>query len=284
MDEIQHPQSSLEGEISLLDILVTLAENIKLLVIGPVLAGLCALGLAFVLPQTYESVAVVQAENFPASLITSAAVLDPITKSMGLAKSDDALEEARNDLRAQIRAVAGKTDKLLTLTVSAQSAKQAQAVANALLEQAYLQSRPKANARLRLETQLAEAKGRLKGAQSAADSMIKRLDSPAVSIAGGAELARGYAETLNASSAAQGQVSALEAQLEGLSPAQLLQAPTLPQKASKPKKVVWAIGAALAAGLLLLGFVFMRQTVRSVARDGQATDKLAKIRRALSLK
>ena len=284
MDEIQRPQSSLEGEISLLDILVTLAENIKLLVIGPVLAGLCALGLAFVLPQTYESVAVVQAENFPASLITSAAVLDPITKSMGLAKSDDAVEEARNDLRAQIRAVAGKTDKLLTLTVSAQSAKQAQAVANALLEQAYLQSRPKANARLRLETQLAEAKGRLKGAQSAADSMIKRLDSPAVSIAGGAELARGYAETLNASSAAQGQVSALEAQLEGLSPAQLLQAPTLPQKASKPKKVVWAIGAALAAGLLLLVFVFMRQTVRSVARDGQATDKLAKIRRALSLK
>lgn len=284
MDEIQRPQSSLEGEITLLDILVTLAENIKLLVIGPVLAGLCALGLAFVLPQTYESVAVVQAENFPASLITSAAVLDPITKSMGLAKSDDAVEEARNDLRAQIRAVAGKTDKLLTLTVSAQSAKQAQAVANALLEQAYLQSRPKANARLRLETQLAEAKGRLKGAQSAADSMIKRLDSPAVSIAGGAELARGYAETLNASSAAQGQVSALEAQLEGLSPAQLLQAPTLPQKASKPKKVVWAIGAALAAGLLLLVFVFMRQTVRSVARDGQATDKLAKIRRALSLK
>ena len=284
MDEIQRPQSSLEGEITLLDILVTLAENIKLLVIGPVLAGLCALGLAFVLPQTYESVAVVQAENFPASLITSAAVLDPITKSMGLAKSDDAVEEARNDLRAQIRAVAGKTDKLLTLTVSAQSAKQAQAVANALLEQAYLQSRPKANARLRLETQLAEARGRLKGAQSAADSMIKRLDSPAVSIAGGAELARGYAETLNASSAAQGQVSALEAQLEGLSPAQLLQAPTLPQKASKPKKVVWAIGAALAAGLLLLVFVFMRQTVRSVARDGQATDKLAKIRRALSLK
>ena len=284
MDEIQRPQSSLEGEITLLDILVTLAENIKLLVIGPVLAGLCALGLAFVLPQTYESVAVVQAENFPASLITSAAVLDPITKSMGLAKSDDAVEEARNDLRAQIRAVAGKTDKLLTITVSAQSAKQAQAVANALLEQAYLQSRPKANARLRLETQLAEAKGRLKSAQRAADSMIKRLDSPAVSVAGGAELARGYAETLNASSAAQGQVSALEAQLEGLSPAQLLQAPTLPQKASKPKKVVWAIGAALAAGLLLLGFVFMRQTVRSVARDGQATDKLAKIRRALSLK
>ena len=284
MDEIQRPQSSLEGETSLLDILVTLAENIKLLVIGPVLAGLCALGLAFVLPQTYESVAVVQAENFPASLITSAAVLDPITKSMGLAKSDDAVEEARNDLRAQIRAVAGKTDKLLTLTVSAQSAKQAQAVANALLEQVYLESRPKANARLRLETQLAEAKGRLKSAQRAADSMIKRLDSPAVSVAGGAELARGYAETLNASSAAQGQVSALEAQLEGLSPAQLLQAPTLPQKATKPKKAVWAIGAALAAGLLLLGFVFMRQTVRSVARDGQATDKLAKIRRALSLK
>lgn len=283
MDQNQHPPSGLEGEISLLDVLVTLAENIKLLVIGPVLVGLFALGLAFVLPQTYESVAVVQAENFPASLITSAAVLDPITKSMGLAKSDDAVEEARNNLREQIRAVAGRTDKLITLTVSAQSAKQAQAVANALLEQVYLESRPKANARLRLENQLAEAQARLKSAQSAATSLSRRLNT-SVASADGADLLRGFADLLTASAAAQTQISALEAQLEGLSPAQLLQAPTLPQKASKPKKGVWAIGAALAAGLLLLVFVFMRQSVRSVARDGQATDKLAKIRRSLSLK
>ena len=283
MDEIQRPQASPEGEISWLDILVTLAENIKLLIIGPVLAGLFALGLAFVLPQTYESVAVVQAEQFPASLITSAAVLDPITKSLGLAKSDDGVEEARSDLREQIRAVAGRADKLLTLTVSAHSAQQAQAIANALLEQAYVQSRPKANARVRLENQLAEAQARLKSAQSAATGLAGRLSAPAPGADTG-DMLRGFADLLTVSAAAQTQISLLEAQLEGLSPAQLLQAPTLPQKAAKPKKALWAIGAALATGLLLLVFVFIRQSVRSVAGERQTSDKLARLRQSLSLK
>ncbi|MDP2254721.1 MAG: Wzz/FepE/Etk N-terminal domain-containing protein, partial [Polaromonas sp.] len=52
-----------EEEVSLLDLLVTLAENARLLIIGPLLVGLCALALGFVLPQTFQSVAVLQAEQ-----------------------------------------------------------------------------------------------------------------------------------------------------------------------------------------------------------------------------
>ena len=36
-----------DDEIDLLDLLVTVAENIKLLIIGPIAAGLVALGVSF---------------------------------------------------------------------------------------------------------------------------------------------------------------------------------------------------------------------------------------------
>jgi uncharacterized protein involved in exopolysaccharide biosynthesis len=283
MEEIQSPLSTTLEEFSLLDLAVTLAENIKLLIIGPLLVGLCALGIGFAWPKTYESAAVLQAEQFPASLMTTAAVLDPVIASLGLAK-DDTMEEARSQLREQIKAVTGRTDKLLTLTVSAGTAVHAQAIANALLQQAYKESRPRANARARLEAQLAEAQTRLKNAQTAATSLARRLESSAA-ITSGNDPGRGYAELLNTAAEAQKQLSALEAQLEGLiSPSQLIQAPTLPQKASKPKKALLAIGATLATGLLLVLFVFIRQVARKTAANAAAAEKLVRIRRLLGRK
>lgn len=287
MEEIQspyHPGTPIEqDEVSLLDMLVTLVENAKLLIIGPLLVGLCALGIGYVLPQTYESVAVLQAEQLTASLMTTAAVLDPVAIKLGLAK-DESAEEARSELRQSIKTTVGRNDKLLTLTVSAPTPQQAQAKANAVLEQTYLRSRPKGTVRARLEAQLAEAQGRLKNAENAAASLLKRLDSSAVSATSGNELARGYAELLNVTNAAQNQVSALEAQLEGLSDAQLIQAPTLPQKTSQPKKALLAIGATLATGLALLLVVFIQQALRNTAANAEAAGKLARIRRSLGLK
>jgi capsular polysaccharide biosynthesis protein len=270
-----------QEEIDLLDILVTLAENIKLLILGPVLVGLCALGIAFVVPKTFESVAVLKAEQATASLMTTAAVLDPVATSLGLTQ-EESVEEARRLLREQIKATVGRTDKLLTLTVSATAPQQAQAIANAVLQQTYVQSRPKGSERARLETQLQDAKARTKSAEDAAVTLLKRMDSNGAT--GSTESARGYAELLNVAAAGQNQVAAFQAQLEGLTDAQLIQPPTLPQKASKPKKGLIAIGATLAAGLVLMLFVLVRQTVRGSVKDANTASKMARIRRALALR
>lgn len=53
-DETQLATSE-EDEISLLDILLVIAENARLLVVGPLLAGIVALGIAFVIPPTYTA-------------------------------------------------------------------------------------------------------------------------------------------------------------------------------------------------------------------------------------
>ena len=270
-----------QEEIDLLDILVTLAENIKLLILGPLLVGICALGIAYIVPQTFESIAVLKAEQATASLMTTASVLDPVAADLGLTKVDSA-EEARTLLREQIKVSVGRNDKLLTLTVSAPAPQQAQAIANAVLQQTYVQSRPKGSDLTRLEIQLKDAKARTKSAEDAAGALLKRMESNGA--ASSTESARGYAELLNVAAAAQNQVAAVQTQLEGLTDAQLIQAPTLPQKASKPKKGLIAIGATLAAGLALMLFVFVRQAVRGAAKDAGAASKMARIRRALALR
>ncbi|MEC5212826.1 uncharacterized protein involved in exopolysaccharide biosynthesis [Polaromonas sp. CG_9.5] len=283
MQEGKNRFSDADVEVGLLDVLVTLAENVKLLVMGSLIVGLCALGIGFMLPQTYQSVAVLQAEQPTASLMVTAVVLDPVIDALGLAK-DDTVEDARIKLRQQIKSAVGRNDKLLTLTVSARTAQQAQAIASAVLRQTFQESRPKGSVRTRLEAQLAEVKVRLKNAQDASQGLLNRLESSGAGVKGGAELARGYAELLNVSGAAQGQISTLETQLEGLTDAQLVQFPTLPQKASQPKKGLIAIGATLAAGLALLLFIFTRQALRNTTQNDTSSAKLLRIRKSLGLR
>ena len=272
------------GKADLLDVLVIVAENVKLLVGGALAVGLIALGICFVVPQTYQSVAIFQTDQGIASLMTTHTVLNPVITSLKLDQAGDGtLEEVRLRLQSQIKAVIGRNDKLLTLTVSAPSAAQAQAIAVALLQRAFIESRPRENVRTRLETQLAEARTRLKNAQEVAESLRKRLESTGGSGSTSAEVARGYAELLGASGTAQSQISTLEAQLEGLSDAQRIQAPTLPERPSQPKKGLIAIGATFAAGLLLLLFVFMRRGLQSVAVNQTHAEKLLRIRKSLGM-
>ena len=283
MEDALKRENSVENEVGLLDLLVTFAENIKLLVVGPVVVGICALIVSFLVPQTFQSTAVLQADQTTASLMTTATVLDPVIASLGLAK-EDTVEEARTKLRERIKTNVGRVDKLLTLTVSDRTALQAQAITTALLQQTYRESSPKGNVRIRLGVQLEEARIRFKNAQDASAGVLKRLESNSSGAAAGVELARGYAELLSATGAAQNQISLLEAQLEGLTDAQLVQPPTLAQKPSQPKKGLIAIGATLAAGMALLLFVFIRQGLANTKSNEKSSVKILRIRNAFGLK
>jgi hypothetical protein len=232
-------------------------------------------------PQSYQSVSVLQADSTTASLMITAPVLDPVIAAFGLAQ-DDTLEGARTELRQQIKTAIGRSDKLLTVTVSARSPQQSQAIANALIQQTFKEGRPKANVRTRLETQLAEARLRLKNAQDAAAVLLTRIDLPGSASSGESELARGYAELLGATGAAQSQIITLEAQLEGLSEAQLVQSPTLPERASTPKKGLIAISATLGTGLAVLIFLIMRQAIRNRPLNETNSAKWLRIRKSFS--
>lgn len=283
MEEIKDPTATAVVQPDLLDMVLVVTENIKLLIVGPLIAGLLALGIGFLWSRTYQSVTVLQADQLIASLMTTAVVLDPVVTALGLAKADTP-EEARVLLRENIKTVIGRNDKLLTLTVSASTALQAQSIAAAVLQQTFRESRPKGSVRSRLEVLLVEAQTRLKQAQEASEGVLKRLDSSASSLNGGSELARGYAELLTATGAAQNQIIVLEGQLEGVSSAQVVQPPTLPQKPSHPKKALIAIGVTLATELALLLFIFMRMALGQAKTKPASSAKMLRIRHSLGLK
>jgi uncharacterized protein involved in exopolysaccharide biosynthesis len=283
MENTQQPENP-EAEISLIDLLVTLADSVKLLILGPLAAGLTALAIAFALPQTFESVAIFPGDQATVSVMTSTAVLDPVIVSLGLNK-DETLQDARLALLRRVKSAVGR-DKLLTLTVSDSSPQQAQATAQMLLNATFEQLRPKGSIKARIERQLVEAQLRLKNSQFAAAGFLVMLErsygADGLSKAGGTELPRSYAELLGTAGAAQVQVLGLEAQLEGMTDSQLVQAPTLPEKAVSPKKGLIAVGATLASGFFLLLLVFVRNGLRSAETDPASAVKLARIRRALS--
>jgi uncharacterized protein involved in exopolysaccharide biosynthesis len=279
-------------QADLIDLFVPIVENIKLLVLGPLFVGLCALGISYFLPKTYVSTAIVNtpttiqpnpAEHVAASLMTSAIVLDPVIASLKLKEPDEPIEIARENLRSDVKAIAGRNDKLVTLTVMANTPDKAQAIANAILKQTFIESRLKKPDLERITAQLEAARTTEKKALAAAAIMAQRLEATPTPSSAGNEIGRGYADLLNSASQAQSKVAGIEERLQTLSETNLLQAPTLPQKATKPVKALIAVAATFGAFVLLLLLVMLRQHLNHVAVDPSANAKLNTIRLALGL-
>ena len=270
-----------ENETSLLDLLVVVAENLKLLILGPFAAGLLALGIAFTLPQSYVSQAILAlpTPTQAAAMMVSPIVLDRVVESLKLSK-EQPIQVARTTLANKIKATVGK-DGLLRLDVSDPSAIQAQAIASAVIDSWFISTVPSEDDRADLEKRLSYAK-------LAFDSTTRFLqhftpkDSPSLNnpllldqgvaniVAVGELQARYLSEVLSTSRS-----------LKGLSRDIVTLPPTLPTEHVSPKKGLFATLSALAAGFALLLWVFMRQAWRNAVLDPQAAPKLARLRAAL---
>ena len=256
-----------ENEISLLDLLIVVAENLKLLILGPFAVGLLALGIAFTLPQSYVSQAL-PTPTQAATMMVSSIVLDRVVESMKLPKGQPIVNE--------IKATVGK-DGLLRLDVSAPSAIQAQAIANAVIDSWLISTMPSGDERADLEKRLSYAKPALDSTTrflehfTSKDSASLPLDQGAAILVVAGELqARYLSEVLSTSRS-----------LKGLSRDIVTLPPTLPTEHVSHKIGLFATLSALAVGFALLLWVFMRQAWRNAVLDPQAAPKLARLRAAL---
>lgn len=276
-----------DEELDLLDLLVTLVENWKLLIIGPIVIGLIALGVSFIIPKTYVSSSSVQVErggsgftaNVAASLAMSADVLTKIAPAAGL---DDHLtnEEVIKQLSKRISVSVGKQDKLLNINTQAKSPEAAQKLNQALLDTLFPLSKPRGLEKKQLEQQLESEKKRLlETSKLEQDTGTLIASGKAVNEA----TSRLYGELLAANSNRQRAILDMERRLEGLDSDDIFQMPTLPEQSIKPKKSLVAIGATLLTGFILLLFVFARQAMRTATESSpEQAAKIARIRRALS--
>lgn len=281
-----------EKEIGLLDLLIVVAENLKLLILGPIMVGLLAFGYSYTLPRSFTSQAILAlptptptptaTATQAAAMMVSPLVLDPIIKSLNLSRGHP-IQVVRSGLANQIKAVVGK-DGLLRLDVNANTPLEAQTLANAVIDTWLKSTAPGEQDRADLEARLLYAKASLESVRR----LLDRLTSEGTAYLG-KPLTRGEAGT---SLVAVGELQArylaevlnIPRSLQGLSRDVVAQSPTLPTEPAAQKKSLTAVLAALGSGFSLLLWVFMRQAWKSAAQDPETAEKQAQLLAALRFK
>lgn len=281
-----------DGRSNILDLLLALVENAKLLILGPVVAGLATLAVTFLLPQKFVSEAILalpaptsnggQSAAQVASLMRSPLVLDPVIAAFDLAKGKSS-NIARRDFAENIKVIVGK-DGLLRLELTGPSPDQAQTLANAVIDAWLKTTKPAEQDRRDLETRLSYAKSSLDGVTA----LLTRLSKESAGYLA-QPLSRGEAgTTLSSIGELQTRyltdVLIITRALQGQSRVVVIQAPTLPVDSSSPKKAQITGLAVLAASFALLLWVPVRRSWQVLAARPQSQDKLTRLSAALKLK
>lgn len=266
-----------ENEISLLDLLVVMAENIKLLMLGSLAVGLLALGLAFTLSQSYVSRAILVLPGSSQGQMQAQAQTQSLERAAAMMVSPLVLDQVIHSLKLSV----GK-DGLLRLDVTAASPAEAQSLANAVIDEWLKITVPNASARADLMRRFGYAKDSLDSVQH----ILRRLgDDDGVSL--NRPLTRNDVTlTALAELKARYMDEVLETThlLKGFARDVVKQPPTLPVDPAAPRKGLIAAVSALGAGMSLLIWVFIRQAWRDAEQDPLRAAKLVRLRMALSLK
>lgn len=284
------PSVTPDDEIDLFDLLLTAVENIKLLVLGPLLVGLLAVLVVVNLPKTYESqfsVHVLSSDFTSATTeglrSTGSLFVERLSASSTLSSAKALLQSQGHDAwasalnRSAVKASVGPNSTVVRVVVQAKDPKAAQAIAQALLltvqQGGHLPQQARAAMAQALEKEESSlANARLAEARlAAAMKQSAGLDPATV---------QSYSALFAAIAQTAERVEQQRLALQGLSSDALIQAPTLPGAPVKTKPMLTAVMAALAAGFVLLLFVFVRQGFRNAAAQPEAAAKLARIRLA----
>lgn len=249
-----------DDEISLLDILVTLAEAWRLLIIGPLVVAILAGGVSFLWPKTYESIASLRLNDEEIALLHTAPVLDPLIDKFGfLAKADGVKDDARQLLKQNLSYSIDKKTKLATLVAKGTSPEDAQALGRNAVEVLLIELQPKGQEReaivqkMALNHQLiADGVGTfMRSSNKIVDPRVDNIELSLKLKARGAEV--------------------------------FAQEPSLSSKPVSPKRSLIIVLATLASAFVLLLFVFVRKAWRGAVQDESAAIKIQQIKRSLGL-
>lgn len=280
-----------EDEISLLDLLTVIVENLKLLILGPLAAGILALGVSFLVTPTFTAKTTMippgQSGGGAAALLGqlgglgalaggAAGVKTPTDQYLAYLESntlrDELIEkfklrdrykakyqqDARLTLKGNVKATADKKSGLITIEVSDKDPKFAADLANA-----YVQALSHMIGELALKE--AKVKRELLEKQIT-EATQKSYQSAFVREAVIQSLIREY------------ETARLDERKENPFLAQVDVA-EVPELKAKPKKALIAVVTTLATGFLLLLFVFIRSALRNAEQDPESKEKLSGLKK-----
>lgn len=293
MSEIMNQnEASVDDEISLLDLMQVISENLRLLIVGPLVCGITALVITFLMTPIFTAKTTIlpPSQNSGASSLlgalgglgdlagAAAGLKNPSEQYVAYLKSDtlrnelikkfdlqkrydtEFLFQSREKLDKLVKITAEKQSGLISIEVDDEDPEFAAKLANAYVDElrvltGKLSAVVAKDQREFMEEQLAEA-------------LKKNYQSPTVREMVIQGLIRSY------------ETARIDEQKNGpmFSQVDVAQAP---EWKSKPKRGLIAILTTLATGFLLLLFVFMRNALRGADKDPESQEKMAFIKQQI---
>lgn len=276
-----------DDEISLLDILVTLAESWKLLVFGPLIAGVLAGSLSFLSPQIFESVAIVRMTEEDGALLHVAPVLDSLIEKFDLlAESGGNVDDARQGVKVRLTFAVDKKTKLATITAKGPTPDAAQALGSAAIAAVLKELQVKGRQKALIEKTIAINSQAIEHSYDIVDAIQRSLGKgrPVLSDQQQESAIKNLAFTYSEIARRTQENEELRQKLEIRGLEVFVQEPSLPQRKASPKRSSIVLFAILATGFALLIFVFIRKAWTSAAQEKQASQKIALIKKAFQSK
>jgi uncharacterized protein involved in exopolysaccharide biosynthesis len=274
-----------DDEISLLDILVTLAESWKLLVFGPLAAAVLAGALSFLWPKTFESTAIVRLTEAEVALLAAAPVLDPLIVKFDLLPEFDGNQD---DARAYLaKKITGKFDKktgLSTIAANATTPERAQAMGAAAINALLQELLPKGKNKDQVEQTINSNEGIIANNADAVEQLKRQMGKQGQNDTGLEVVMKHYA-TLTAE-VARKELENIELRknLTVKGAEVFVQQPSLPQRKTSPKLSRVVLVALLFSGFALLLFVFIRKAWLNAGQDAESASKIARLKQLVGLK
>jgi capsular polysaccharide biosynthesis protein len=279
------PVSAMDDEIELLDLLVTVAESWKLLVIAPVLIGIAAFtGANFLKPTFYQSSAILRLAEDEAALLQSAVILDPLAEPFGyLSEAEGVRDDAREALKGDLTSSVDKRTKLVTITAKSTSAEQAQKLNQQATERLLAELTPKGQEKANILQQIEIRKQAISVAETAFEQLVKGFSKGGVGAQSAEQGVTSIASLVTLAIENKQAIQALEQLLIPKGPEVFVQPPTLAQKPMPRKRAMVAVIAALASGFALLLFVFIRKALINAGANPESAKKIAQIKQSFGI-
>ena len=251
---------------SLEALFATILQNLKLLLLGPVIVGLVAFGIVNVVPKRYTSVAYLELDEAGAraadALMRSTPVLDKVLAEFKAPQNTVEARRAFLDGNRRIVVAPGelqKTSSLYRLEYSDRDPRVAQKV-NSLFVEAWLEAtKPPPEKRSKIETEIARREMRAKSVSQLIDRLQKDATSLVSQNSLEGELATPITRLIEKHDENLASIADLKNSLNGISRDVVFATANLPEEPSWPRKGMITILAGLVTGLLLLTLVILRR-------------------------
>jgi capsular polysaccharide biosynthesis protein len=274
-----------DDEISLLDILVTLAESWKLLVFCPLIAGVLAGALSFVLPKTYESQAMLRITEEEAALLHTAQVLDSLIIKFELLKDvGGVIDEARHDLRKRLVLTFDKKTKLVLLVAKGRDPTVAQDLASESIRLLLIELRAKGGERELIEEAIVINDRAISNAEDAIDAIQGSLKKGVMSDQALESAVKNLSAINSDISRRSMENATLKQKLNVRGTEVFAQEPSLPQQKTSPKPSLFVTVSYAVSLVFILIFIFARNAFRVMQKDTNSLRKISKIKCLLSSK